>query len=55
MPTFNPLKHSDLTKRGGHRIDVFLSKVKHGDTFITNKGEATVDKKLEVGKFFLEL
>jgi len=45
MPTYNILKHSDLTKRGGHRIDVFLSKVKTGDTFITTQGEATVDKK----------
>src|SRR6056300_668433 len=44
MPTYNILKHSDLTKRGGTRVDVFLSKVKTGDTFVTTQGEATVDK-----------
>lgn len=39
------LKHNDLTKRGGDRVNVFLDKVKNGDKFLTNKGEVIIDKK----------
>tara|TARA_R110000772_G_scaffold130100_13_gene238374 strand:- start:115 stop:1095 length:981 start_codon:yes stop_codon:yes gene_type:complete len=39
------LKHNDLTKRGGDRVNVFLDKVKSGDKFLTNKGEIIIDKK----------
>jgi hypothetical protein len=39
------LKHNDLTKRGGDRVNVFLDKVKNGEKFLTNKGEVIIDKK----------
>ncbi len=32
------LTHSDLTKRGGARIGVFLLKIKKGEEFVTTKG-----------------
>lgn len=44
MTTYNRLKHNDLTKRGGYRIDVFHDKVKNGETFLTTKGAMIIDK-----------
>lgn len=38
------LKHSDLTKRGGARTQVFIQKVKDGEPFMTNKGAVVIDK-----------
>ena len=32
------LKHTDLTKRGGTRVDVFLQKIKDREEFLTKKG-----------------
>ena len=32
------LKHNDLTKRGGARVDVFLKKIKDKEEFLTTKG-----------------
>jgi len=43
---FNVLKHNDLTKRGGGRIDVFLQKILDGDKFMTSKGLVTLDPDL---------
>ena len=36
------LKHSDLTKRGGARVDVFLKKIKDKEEFLTTKGSVTL-------------
>lgn len=41
--SFNTLKHSDITKRGGARIDVFLQKLADGESFSTIKGQAILD------------
>lgn len=41
---FNQLKHNDLTKRGGARIEVFLQKIIDGDAFTTTKGAIVLDK-----------
>lgn len=38
------LKHNDLTKRGGARVDVFLDKIKDGEEFLTTKGLIKLDK-----------
>ena len=38
------LKHSDLTKRGGARTQVFINKVKDGEPFMTKKGAVVIDK-----------
>ena len=38
------LKHNDLTKRGGSRLDVFLQKLKDGEEFLTKKGAIILDK-----------
>ena len=46
--TFNPLKLSDLTKRGGDRIDVFTSKIDNGEPFLTPRGEVILDKKQKI-------
>lgn len=43
--TYAPLKHSDLTKRGGDRLKVFLDKVNKGDPFLTTQGNVIIDKK----------
>lgn len=45
MANYNILKHSDLTKRGGDRLGIFLDKIKIGSEFLTTKGLAVVDKK----------
>jgi len=39
------LKHSDLTKRGGARTQVFIQKVKDNEPFMTKKGAVVLDKK----------
>lgn len=39
------LSHSDLTKRGGDRLEIFLSKIEDGEEFLTNKGLVRIDKK----------
>lgn len=39
------LKHSDLTKRGGARTQVFIQKVKDSEPFMTKKGAVVLDKK----------
>lgn len=39
------LKHSDLTKRGGARTQVFIQKVKDSEPFMTKKGAVVIDKK----------
>lgn len=41
---YNILKHSDLTKRGGFRIDVFCDMIKDGEEFTTTKGLVLLDK-----------
>ena len=38
------LKHSDLTKRGGARTQVFVQKVKDGEPFLTKKGAVVLDR-----------
>ena len=38
------LKHSDLTKRGGARTQVFIDKVKDGEPFLTKKGAVVLDR-----------
>ena len=38
------LKHSDLTKRGGARTQVFIQKVKDGEPFLTKKGAVVLDR-----------
>jgi len=38
------LKHNDLTKRNGARLNVFLDKVKNGDPFLTTQGNVIIDK-----------
>lgn len=38
------LQHNDLTKRGGDRIKVFLSKIKDSEDFATVRGLAKIDK-----------
>ena len=38
------LKHSDLTKRGGARTQVFVQKVQDGEPFMTTKGAIIIDK-----------
>lgn len=38
------LKHNDLTKRGGSRVDVFLDKIKNGEEFLTKKGLVKINK-----------
>jgi hypothetical protein len=40
-----PLKHSDLTKRGGDRISIFAEKLKVESPFGTVKGPVKLDKK----------
>lgn len=44
MANYNILKHSDLTKRGGDRVDVFLAKVENGEAFMTKKGDVVISK-----------
>ena len=39
------LKHNDLTKRGGARVQVFLDKIKDGEEFLTKKGPVKIDKR----------
>lgn len=41
---YAPLKHNDLTKRGGFRVQAFLDKIKDGETFLTTKGLVKIDK-----------
>lgn len=41
---YAPLKHSDLTKRGGGRLDIFKQKVLNGDPFLTTQGNVIIDK-----------
>ena len=41
------LKHNDLTKRGGARVDVFLDKIKDGEEFLTKKGLVKINKDQE--------
>ena len=36
---YSILKHNDLTRRGGSRVDVFLKKIKDKEGFLTKKGE----------------
>ena len=36
------LKHSDLTKRGGARIPIFLKKIKDREEFLTTKGSVVI-------------
>ena len=38
------LKHNDLTKRGGYRIQTFLDKIRDGETFLTTKGLVKINK-----------
>lgn len=45
---YNILQHSDLTKRGGARVSVFLAKIKDGEVFMTTKGDVILDKKQDV-------
>lgn len=42
--TYNALKHNDLTKRGGARVNVFLNKIKDGEEFLTKKGAVKLAK-----------
>jgi hypothetical protein len=44
-----PLKHSDLTKRGGDRISIFAEKLKIESPFGTVKGPVKLDKKQKIG------
>jgi hypothetical protein len=44
MEKYNVLKHFDLTKRGGARVDVFLQKIKDSEPFMTAKGAVVFDK-----------
>lgn len=44
MVNYNILQHSDLLKRGGDRLNVFLKKIEDGESFLTTKGEVTLDK-----------
>ena len=36
------LKHNDLTKRGGYRVQVFLDKIKDKEYFATKKGAVII-------------
>lgn len=38
------LKHNDLTKRGGARVQVFLDKIKDGEEFLTKYGPFIINK-----------
>jgi len=38
------LKHNDLTKRGGGRLQIFMDKIKDGEKFLTKKGAAIINK-----------
>lgn len=44
MTQYKILSHNDLTRRGGYRIDIFVDKIKNGESFITTKGEVVLDK-----------
>ena len=40
--TYKDLKHNDLTKRGGARVDVFVNKVRDGGFFLTKQGAVKI-------------
>lgn len=44
MQQYIQLKHVDLTKRGGDRLNVFLDKIKDGEEFLTKHGAVILDK-----------
>lgn len=44
------LKHNDLTKRGGDRVNVFFDKLKDGEEFLTKKGAVILPKNLLKGR-----
>ena len=44
------LQHSDLTKRGGDRVQIFLDKLKDGEEFLTQKGAVILPKNLLKGR-----
>lgn len=43
--TYKILSHSDLTKRGGDRLDTFISKVKNQEPFLTTAGNVVLNQK----------